>query len=405
MDKNSAVKKRAFFDCLASAIASPKLAAHHVPVKVLIAPDKFKGSLGAVAVAESIARGWRVGMPDAGIRLAPIADGGEGFCEALGFSLGGVWVEADSEDAVGRRIVGRYVWVEPIATAVIEMSESSGLWRLHHSELSPMRANTFGTGLLMRDAINRGARRIYVGLGGSATTDGGVGMAAALGARFTDASGKVLEPVPEHLSRVTSMDVSEMLSMPELIAACDVQNPLLGPRGAARVYSPQKGAGPSEVECLESGLANLADVTARHTRVDFRDEPGAGAAGGIGFGLLAFCGARMQPGFDLVASAVGLRRLVAAVDLVITGEGRLDSQTLEGKGPAGVAAIAREFRKPVLAFAGSVESSDGVFECFDGVIPIVDEPVSLEDAMRRGAEFLERAAVRTARMLQLNVNL
>jgi len=408
LDKNSgffAFKRRAFLDCLATALARAKLDAHLAVVKVLIAPDKFKGSLGAVGVAESIARGWRVGMPDADIRVAPIADGGEGFCEALGFSLGGVWVEADSEDAVGRRIVGRYVWVECSATAVIEMSESSGLWRLKHSELSPMRANTFGTGLLIRDAINRGARRIYVGLGGSATTDGGVGMAAALGARFTDASGKVLQPFPENLPLVASVDMTQMALMPELIAACDVQNPLLGPRGTAQVYSPQKGAGASEVEWLERGLANLADVVARAARADFRNEPGAGAAGGIGFGLLAFCGARMQPGFDLVASAVELRGLIAAVDLVITGEGRIDSQTLEGKGPAGVAAIARELRKPVIAFAGSVESSEGVFQCFDGVIPIIDEPVSLEEAMRRGAEFIERAAVRSARMLQVKINL
>jgi glycerate kinase len=344
-------------------------------------------------------------MPDADIRLVPIADGGEGFCAALGFSLGGVWVKADTEDAVGRRIVGRYMWVESIATAVIEMSECSGLWRLKNSELSPMRANTFGTGLLMRDAIYRGARRIYVGLGGSATTDGGVGIAAALGARFTDVHGKVLEPVPEHLLHVASVDMTEMVRMPELIAACDVQNPLLGPRGTARVYSPQKGAGASEVELLERGLANLADAVARDARADFRNEPGAGAAGGTGFGLRAFCGARMQPGFDLVASAVELRGLIAAVDLVITGEGRIDSQTLEGKGPAGVAAIAREMRKPVIAFAGSVESSERIFECFDGVIPIIDEPVSLEEAMRRGAEFIERAAVRSARMLQVRVDL
>jgi glycerate kinase len=374
-------------------------------VKVLIAPDKFKGSLGAVGVAEAIARGWSIGMPGAVIRLAPIADGGEGFSEVLGFSLGGGWVEADSRDPIGRGIVGRYVWVESSATAVIEMSESSGLWRLKHSEFSPMRANTFGTGMLIRDAINRGARRIYVGLGGSATTDGGVGMAAALGASFTDAAGKVLEPAPEHLSRVAGVDMTEMVPLPELIAACDVQNPLLGPRGTARVYAPQKGADAFEVERLESGLANLADVVARDARVDFRDQPGAGAAGGIGFGLLAFCGARMQGGFDLIASAAGLRGLVADADLVITGEGRLDSQTLDGKGPAGVAALARELRRPVLAFAGSVESSGGVHECFDGVIPIIDEPVGLEEAMRRGAEFIERAAVRAARLLQVKVDL
>ena len=370
-------------------------------MKVLLAPDKFKGSLSAVAVAESIARGWKTGMPFAQIQFAPIADGGEGFCEALAFSLGGVWVEVESKDAIGRSIVSRYSWVERTATAVIEMSDASGLWRLQRSELSPMRANTFGTGLLIRDAINRGARRIYVGLGGSATTDGGVGMAAALGVRFSDSTGKLLEPVPELLSRIARIDVTEMVSMPELIAACDVQNPLLGVRGTARVYGPQKGAGEREIGLLEAGLENLADVIARDLGVDFRDTPGVGAAGGIGFGLLSFCRATMQQGFDLVASAVGLRDLVVAADLVITGEGRLDSQTLEGKGPAGVAAMARANGKPVLAFAGSLEHGVSFEKCFDAVIPIIDEPVSLEEAMRRGAEFLERAAVRTARLLQV----
>ena len=384
-------------------LAVADVATHSIGVKVLLAPDKFKGSLGAVAVAESIARGWRIGMPDACIQSAPIADGGEGFCEALGFSLGGVWVEAETRDALGRGIAGKYVWIESTATAVIEMSQASGLWRLKRSELSPLRANTFGTGLLMKDAIKRGARRMYVGLGGSATTDGGVGMAAALGARFFDSNRAMVEPVPAELCRVARVDLTGMIAIPELVAACDVQNPLLGVRGTAAVYAPQKGACESEVQLLEAGLSNLASVVARDVGVDFRDTPGAGAAGGIGFGLLSFCGARMQPGFDLVASAVGLSGLVAAADIVITGEGRLDLQTLEGKGPAGVAAMARSLGKPVIAFAGSVESDAGIWKCFDGVIPIIDEPVSLEEAMRRGADFVERAAVRTARLLQVRV--
>lgn len=374
-------------------------------MKVLIAPDKFKGSLTAVAVAESIAHGWKIGMPFAQIQCVPIADGGEGFCEALAFSLGGVWVDLKSIDAIGRDVVSKYAWVDATATAVIEMSDASGLWRLQRSELAPMRANTFGTGLLIRDAITRGARRIYVGLGGSATTDGGIGMAAALGVDFLDSMGRLLEPVPDQLSRIARIDVTQMVSVPEVIAACDVQNPLLGVRGSARVYARQKGACEEEIELLEAGLANLASVVSRDLGVDFRDTPGVGAAGGIGFGLLSFCNATMQEGFDLVASAVGLSDLVAASDIVITGEGRLDSQTLEGKGPAGVAAMARGHGKPVLAFAGSLERDVQLEKCFDAVIPIIDEPVSLEDAMRRGAEFLERAAVRAARLLQVKPEL
>jgi glycerate kinase len=370
-------------------------------VKVLVAPDKFKGSLSAVAAVESIARGWLAVFPDAEIQRAPIADGGEGFAEALCLALGGEWIACRALDPIGREVAARYVWIEREKLAVLEMSEASGLWRLQPGELAPLRASTFGTGQLIRAATERGARTILVGLGGSATTDGGIGMAAALGYETLTSDGEELEPIPSNLTALTRIVSEGVIDLPEIIAACDVQNPLLGPRGTARVFSPQKGADPKMVEALEMHLENLAHVVASDLGCDFRDAPGAGAAGGIGFGLMSFCGAKMRPGFDIVAEVLRLEERIAACDLVITGEGRLDGQTLEGKGPAGVAALARRHGKAVLAFAGSIANDPAVAALFTATTPIIDEPVALADAMQRGAEFLERAATRAARLVSL----
>ena len=370
-------------------------------MKILVAPDKFKGSLTAVEAVEAIARGWRAVFPEAEIEAAPIADCGEGFAEALCVALGGKWIRCAARDPIGRDVEARYAWIEAEKLAVIEMSEASGLWRLKSGELAPLRANTFGTGQLIRDAAERGAKTILVGLGGSATTDGGIGIAVALGYETLTSDGEELEPIPENLTALTRIVAHGAIDLPKIIAACDVQNPLLGPRGTARVFSPQKGADARTVEALEMHLTNLADVVASDLECDFRDTPGAGAAGGIGFGLLSFCGAKMRNGFDVVAEVLRIEEHIAACDLVITGEGRLDTQTLEGKGPAGIAALARKHRKPVLAFAGSIADDHGVADIFTATCPIIDEPVSLADAMARAAELLERAAIRSARLVSL----
>ncbi|MEA3213010.1 MAG: glycerate 2-kinase [Chthoniobacter sp.] len=370
-------------------------------MRILVAPDKFKGSISAVAAAEAIARGWRKACPEAQLELAPIADGGEGFAEALGQALGGEWITVPALDPIGREVSARYAWIAERKLAIIEMSEASGLWRLKPEERDPLRASTYGTGQLMRDAAGRGARTILVGLGGSATTDGGIGMAAALGYETLTSDGDELDPIPRNLPSLTRIVGENVIGLPEVIAACDVQNPLLGARGAARVFSPQKGADPMTVEALEVGLEALAEVVATDLGCDFRNHPGAGAAGGIGFGLMSFCGASMRPGFDIVAEALRLEERIAASDLVITGEGRLDDQTLDGKGPSGVASLAHRHGKRVIAFAGSVLGGDALSEVFDAICPLVDQPVALEAAMNCGAEFLERAAYRTARLFQL----
>ena len=367
-------------------------------MRILIAPDKFKGSLSALAAAEAIARGFRAVWPEATMDLAPIADGGEGFAEALAAALGAEWVNVRSVDVIGRSIDARYAWLGGEKLAVIEMSEASGLWRIAPEEREPLRADTFGTGLLLAAAIARGATRVLIGLGGSATTDGGFGLARALGNRFVNGDGKEFQPTPGTLHLLRRIERPSSLALPEVIAACDVQNPLLGARGAARVYGPQKGAGPGVVEVLERAMTRLADVCASSFEKDHRDIPGAGAAGGLGFGLLTFCNASIRPGFDIIAETVRLGDRIAAADLVVTGEGRLDDQTLDGKGPAGIAALARKAGKRVIAFGGSITGAAERAGLFDLLIPIANG-LPLADAMRDAAMLLERASGNTARSM------
>jgi len=369
-------------------------------MRILIAPDKFKGSLSALAAAEAIARGFHAAWPDAAIDLAPIADGGEGFADALAAALGAEWVKVRSTDAIGRPIDARYAWLPREKLAIIDMSEASGLWRIAREDRDPMRADTFGTGVLLADAIARGAARVLVGLGGSATTDGGAGLARALGFRFFDREAKEYQPVPGMLTPLARIERPAGLRLPAIIAACDVQNPLLGERGAAAVYAPQKGADANAVLELERSLNRLADVCASAFGKDHRDTPGAGAAGGLGFGLLTFCDATIRPGFDIIAETAQLEGRIAASDLVVTGEGRLDDQTLDGKGPAGVAALARKHGKSVIGFAGSISDAASRAGAFDLLVPIA-EGIPLEDAMRDAAMLLEAASARVARSLEM----
>lgn len=370
-------------------------------MRVLVAPDKFKGSISAAEAADAIARGWQRACPRDECDLVPIADGGEGFADTLCRALAGEWVTREVLDPLGRQVSARYAWVAKQKLAIIDMSEASGLWRLQAEERAPLEATTFGTGQLIRDAAAHGAETILIGLGGSATTDGGIGMAAALGYEMFCSEGKVLEPTPADLPLLARIGNENAIDLPEIIAACDVQNPLLGPRGTAHVFSPQKGADDRTVLALENAMENLADVVANDLGCDFRNEPGAGAAGGFGFGLLSFCGAKIRSGFDVIAEHLGLEERIAASDLVVTGEGRLDDQTLDGKGPAGIAALAHRHGKRVIAFAGSISADAALDDMFDVTCGIVDQAIPLEAAMQRGVEFLERAAFRAARLVQL----
>ncbi len=363
-------------------------------MRILVAPDKYKGSLDACAVAESIAAGLRIALPDAEITLLPVADGGEGTAEVICAAAHGEWVLCPTRDANGRAITARYALIEGRETAVLETSESIGLVRIPSNERDPLTASSFGVGLMLRDAAGRGTKRIIVGLGGSATNDGGVGMARALGFRFLDAAGEELGAAVPALRELARIETPAALRLPQLILAADVRNPLLGARGATRVYAPQKGASPDAMEILEQALARLADVVASDLGVDHRVTAGAGAAGGLGFGLMTFASAIVRPGFEVVAEAIGLEVAVRAADVVITGEGRLDAQTLEGKVPAGVAELARKHGKRCYAIVGSSRPSER--RLFHGVVDLVTRGVDLDRALASTRELLKARAMELA---------
>jgi glycerate 2-kinase len=355
-------------------------------VRILVAPDKFKGSLGAPEVAEQIAAGLRDALPQAEITCLPIADGGEGTAEVICRARGGTWHECDVHDPLGRMVRATYCTIGNGRTAVMEMSAAAGLWRLAPGEYDPLRANTCGVGEMLRDAQQRGVREVIMGLGGSATVDGGFGMARALGFRFF-AGERELARGPGELVGLTHIIAPERLDM-RIVAAADVRNPLLGIRGAAHVFGPQKGANPEEVELLEAPMEQLT----RCAGSDFCDVPGAGAAGGLGFALMTFCGAELRAGFDVVAELVGLESAMRSADVVITGEGRLDAQTAEGKAPAGVACLARRLCKPVHAIVGEFQDRAAVGELFDSISPLARNDTERDEALARAPELLRERA-------------
>ena len=383
-------------------------------MRILIAPDKFKGALNAREVAENIAKGLRDALPDARIDIVPMADGGEGTAEAICEARGGSWLKCKAHDPLGREIEARYAWIKDGKLAVMEMSEAAGMRRLSESERDPVRATTFGVGEMILDAAGRGANEIIIGLGGSATNDGGFGMARALGFRFdyehppSPGFGAASEQEQEKdrdrecvtdLVNLSRIEKPHDLNLLKIIAAVDVQNPLLGENGATRVFGPQKSASEDELNLLEQALTRLADLVAKEFGSDYRDRPGAGAAGGLGFGLMSFCGATIRPGFDVVAEAVGLESKMKGVDIVITGEGSLDRQTLEGKTPAGVARLARKLGKKVFAIAGRYDGNQQVHELFDEVYQLARSDMSEKEQMKRAGELLREKAREIAQEL------
>ena len=358
-------------------------------MRILIANDKFKGALAAETVGFHIKNSLKDPFPDAVLDLCPIADGGEGTALAMTTALAGEWIETTTVDAQGRPRQAAFGWVPGSTTAIMEMSAASGLALVHDIELNPLSASTLGTGILLKSALAKGAGRILIGIGGSATNDGGLGVALALGYTFKKA-GRPFTPTLETLLEADGLErPAAPLPACEIIVACDVDNPLLGPRGATRIYGPQKGV--RDFAWFEQRLEHLADLVRRNLGVDPRDLPGAGAAGGLGFGLMAFLGGRLVSGFDMVATQVGLEARVAAADLVITGEGRLDEQSLQGKGPVGVARLARRLGKKVVGVAGSIDDSAGLRAQFDLLIAIKPAAMPLEEAMRRTGELIESA--------------
>ncbi len=368
-------------------------------MRVVVAPDKFKGSLDAAQAAAAIAAGVRDAHPDAECVLIPMADGGDGTVAA--FIAAGARAEtARVHGPLGVSVNATYARDGDLA--VIEMAAASGLLLLNAAAREPRRATTRGTGELLRAALDGGATRIILGIGGSATTDGGLGALAALGARFLDDTGRELEAVPEKLDALATIDLRALdarLATIDLAIACDVENPLLGANGAAAVYGPQKGADADDVVALDRFLTRVADVMAKATGRDLRALPGAGAAGGLGWALASACGARLERGVALVAEARGLATALVGADSCCTGEGRIDMQTLEGKVVAGVADLAHAAGARVIAFGGAVDADASAALAARGItsVAISDANVPLADAMSHAARNLRAAAARALR--------
>ena len=354
--------------------------------RIVVASDSFKGSLTSLQVAEALEQGIHDVFPSCEVVKVNVADGGEGTMDALADALGGRTVPVQVHDPLCRPVTARYVIVDGGQTAVIEMSVASGLTLLKPDERNPMNTSTFGTGELVADALLRGCRRFLIGIGGSATNDAGMGMLSALGVRFLDQDGKVLEGIGRNMVDVADIDLSGMapeIYDSEFIVACDVASPFCGPDGAAYVFAPQKGADSQMVESLDRGMSHLAEVVLRVTGRDIADVPGAGAAGGLGGAFLAFMDARLERGVDMVLDALGFDSIIEGADLVITGEGRIDAQTMTGKTPYGVLQRALAHGVPAVAVGGSVDLENvGYIKGFEHIVQATPEGMALSEAMK-----------------------
>ncbi len=364
-------------------------------MRVVVAPDSFKGSLTSVEVATAIADGWRAARPDDEVLLAPLADGGEGTLVAVAAAGGWEWRTVEASDPIGRPMAARWLRSADGARAIVELAEASGLSRLAASERDPVGASTKGTGQVLRAVLDDGIRVITLGIGGSATTDGGAGILRALGAVVDGA-------------RVDLANLDRRLADVDLRIASDVSNPLLGPTGAAAVYGPQKGARATDVVALDDALAAFADALEAATGRRERETPGAGAAGGTGFGLLClsdrFRSLELVTGVDVVMEAADLPGKLARADLVITGEGRIDAQTSFGKTALGVARLAHASGVRCIAVGGGVEPAgiDALRDLDVVVVPVVERPQSIEEAMAAGMDPVRRCGERIARLVSIS---
>lgn len=375
------------------------------PFRVVVAPDSFKGSLSSVAAAEAIRSGVLKADGGAAVKIVPMADGGEGTVDAVLAAVGGERIVVRVAGPLGDPVEAEYGMLPDGRTAVIEMAAASGLPLVSPEARNPLRTTTYGTGQLIRDALRRGAARILIGLGGSATNDGGMGMAQALGVRFLDDKGTEMaeQGCGELLERIQSIDADGLdprVAAAEFTVLSDVTNPLCGPAGASAVYGPQKGATPEMVERLDWGLARYAERIAALNGRLVREVPGAGAAGGLGAGLLAFCQAEVKPGIRVVMELAGFEQAIEGAALVLTGEGRTDGQTAFGKVPAGIAAAARRTGVPVVCLSGGL--GDGANALYDhgiaALFSIANRPMTLEEAMRDAGTLLAEAAENIVRL-------
>ena len=371
-------------------------------MRIVVAPNAFKGSLTARQAAEAMAAGIARAVADVEIVQVPVADGGDGLVDVALQALGGAPRTLSVTGPLGEPVAATFCHVPAMRFAAIEMALASGLALVPPDRRDAMRTTTRGTGELIAAALDLGVGRIGVGIGGSATNDGGTGMAAALGVRFLDENGEEVEPVGGTLHRIARIDNSGLdprVRGIRIEAVCDVDNPLTGVTGAAHVYGPQKGATPEQVAVLDAGLVHLAEVIEKDLGLEVADLPGSGAAGGLGAGLRAFLGAELRRGVDLVLEIVGLKDKLRGADLALTGEGQIDFQTAFGKAPAGVGAAAKEEGVPCIAIAGSVGEKLEKLHAIgiDAVFTLCPGPLSLERAMAEGARYLSAATEQAVR--------
>ncbi|MGI6173177.1 MAG: glycerate kinase [Christensenellales bacterium] len=372
-------------------------------MRAVIATDSYKGCLSSFDVGRAMGKGLhRAGISDT--EIVPIADGGEGFTEALLAALGGEEVVCAAHDALMRPIQAKWVLLRDGETAVIEMAACAGLPQIAPEERDPMAATTYGVGEILLSAMDRGAKRILLGLGGSATTDGGCGMARALGFSFLGKHGNETAEGGAHLREIASIDSShadKRLKDLRVTAVCDVVNTLCGKDGAAYVFSPQKGANSEQVRLLDEGLCAFGAVLKRDMGLDVFSLPGGGAAGGLGAGAAAFLGANLEKGFSIVARETRLAEKIARADLVLTGEGRTDGQTASGKAPMGVAMIAKAHNVPCILLSGALgEGYEALYDCgVTAAFSVSDGAISLEDSMKRAKKLIERCALAVGRIM------
>ena len=378
-------------------------------MKIVIAPDSFKESLTALEVAEAIEAGLKKVLPDAEYVKVPMADGGEGTVQSLVDATEGRLISAEVCAPLGNKVKAEFGLSGDGRTAIIEMAAASGLHLVPPEARNPLRTTSYGTGELILAALAEGVEKIIVGIGGSATNDGGAGMLQALGALLLDAQHQPIGAGGGCLQDLAAIDLSGLdkrLAGVEIVVACDVDNPLCGEKGASAVFGPQKGATPEMVQALDSGLQHFADIAARDLGLDIQSPAGAGAAGGMGGGVLLLPDARLQAGVQIVMEAVKLAEKVQDADLVITGEGRMDAQSVHGKTPIGVAHTAKAFGKPVIAIVGCLrEDYEVVYaQGIDAVFPIIRQLGSLEEILQHGRDNLVSAAQNVARIYQMGIS-
>ena len=371
-------------------------------MKILIATDSFKDSLAALDVCEAISKGFKLADPTVETQLIPLADGGEGTAKVLTEYTNGQWIELEVSDPLFRPIQAGYGITPDGATAFIDMAQASGLEHLSPDERTPLHSTTYGTGQLIRDAIHRGVQKILLGLGGSATNDAGMGMAIALGYSFLDEEGFALQGIGENLGKIKMIRPPVELDLPQIEVLCDVQNPLYGPNGAAHTFGAQKGGSPLDIERLDEGLEHLTKLWPPHTGTQIAQEPGTGAAGGLGFGARAFLNATLRPGIATILEILKFEAAIQSCDLLITGEGKIDNQTLQGKLIKGLTFIAQKYDKPIIAFCGSLLATPDEIKKLGlkGAFSVLRQTGDLDQALSRTADDLEHLAFNVLRLIK-----